>query len=52
MDHSRWMYVIRRDTIEYLRGVEEFMDYVIEDMSQKSDQTIIFPCRDYPNLRD
>jgi hypothetical protein len=35
------MYGIRRDTIEYLRGVEEFMDYAIEDMSQKGDQTIL-----------
>jgi hypothetical protein len=37
MDHSQWMYEIRRDTIKYLRGVEEFIDYAIEDMSQTGD---------------
>jgi hypothetical protein len=35
MDRNRWMYGIRRDTIEHLRGVEEYMDYAIEYMSQK-----------------
>jgi DUF438 domain-containing protein len=45
------MYGIRRDTIEYFRGVEKFMDRAIEDMSRRGNQTIICPCRDCHNLR-
>jgi hypothetical protein len=45
------MYEIRQNTIEYLRGVEEFMDYTTEDMSQKGDEIIIYPYRDCHNLR-
>jgi Transposase-associated domain len=48
MDRSQQMYGIWRDTIEYLRGVEEFMDYAIEDMGN---QIIFYPCRDFQNLR-
>jgi Transposase-associated domain len=48
MDRSQQMYGIWQDTIEYLRGVEEFMDYAIEDMGN---QTILYPCRDFQNLR-
>jgi Transposase-associated domain len=51
MDRNRWTYESGRDTIEYLRGVEEFMDYAIEDMSKKSDKIILYPCRDCQNLR-
>jgi hypothetical protein len=35
IDRSQWMYRIRRDIIEYLRGVEEFIDCTTEDMSQR-----------------
>jgi hypothetical protein len=37
MDHSQWMYEIRWDAIEYLRGAEEFIDCATEDMSQIDD---------------
>jgi hypothetical protein len=37
MDHSRWMYGIIRDTSEYMRGVEEFLDRATEDISHGGD---------------
>jgi hypothetical protein len=49
MDRSQWMHGIRRVTIEYLRGVEKFIYYATEDMSQRGDQLILYPCRDYQN---
>jgi Transposase-associated domain len=50
MDQSQWVYGIMRDTIEYLIGVEKFMDYVIKDMCQRDDQVFFCPCRDCQNL--
>jgi Transposase-associated domain len=50
MDRSQWMYEIMRDTIEYLKGVEEFMDCATENMSQRGDQIIFCPRQNCQNL--
>jgi Transposase-associated domain len=49
MGHSQWMYGIRWDTIEYLRGVEEIIDCATKDMSQRGDQIFFCPYWDCQN---
>jgi Transposase-associated domain len=51
MDHSRWMYEIRRDTLEYVRGVDEFINCVTENMRQSMTQIILCSCRNCQNVR-
>jgi hypothetical protein len=43
MDSSRWMYGVRRDTFQYLRHIEEFLNRTIENMRQRDDQTVLCP---------
>jgi UDP-N-acetylmuramate-alanine ligase len=51
MDHRRWMYGVRRDIFQNLRGVEEFLNHAIENMRQRGDQTVLCLCRDCQNVR-
>jgi Transposase-associated domain len=50
MDRSRWMYGVRRDTFQYLRGVEEFLNHVIENMRQRGHHTVLCLYRDCQNV--
>jgi Transposase-associated domain len=45
------MYEIRHDTLEYVRGVDEFINYTTENMRQTSAQTILCLCRECQNVR-
>jgi hypothetical protein len=51
MDRNSWMYGIKRDTIEYLRGIDEFVKCAMEDMRLRGVRTLLCPCRDCQNLR-
>jgi Transposase-associated domain len=52
MDHSKWMYEMKwRYTIEYLSGVDEFMNCAINYMKSTGEQTLLCPCCDCQNLR-
>jgi Transposase-associated domain len=51
MDRSRWMYGVRREIFQYLRGVEKFLNHLIENMRQRGDQIVLCPCRDCQNIR-
>jgi Transposase-associated domain len=45
------MFGVRRDTFQYLRSVEEFLNHAIENMRQRGDQIVLYPCRDCHNVR-
>jgi Transposase-associated domain len=45
------MYGVRRDTFQYLRHIEEFLNRTIENMRQRDDQTVLCPWRDCQNVR-
>jgi Transposase-associated domain len=51
MDHNTWMYKIKWNTIEYLRGIDEFLECASEDMRNMGAQTLVCPCEDCQNLR-
>jgi hypothetical protein len=51
MDRNSWMYGIKRDTIEYLRGIDEFVKCAMEDMRLRGVRTLLCPCRECQNLR-
>jgi len=51
MDRNSWMYGIKRDTVEYLRGIDEFVKCAMEDMRLRGVRTLLCPCRDCQNLR-
>jgi Transposase-associated domain len=51
MNRNTWMYKIKRNTIEYLRGINEFLECASEDMRNRSAWTLICPCEDCQNLR-
>jgi Transposase-associated domain len=46
MDHNTWMYKIKRNTIEYLRGIDEFLECASEDMKNRGARTLVCPCED------
>jgi Transposase-associated domain len=45
------MYKIKRNTIEYLRGIDEFLECASEDMRNRSAWILICSCEDCQNLR-
>ena len=49
MDRQHWMYETRRTSNEYLRGVREFMEVAVEDMTRKGVKKLICPCVDCGN---
>jgi Transposase-associated domain len=51
MDRNTWMYKIKRNTIEYLRRIDEFLESASEDMRNRGAQTLVCPCEDCQNLR-
>jgi Transposase-associated domain len=51
MDRSGWMYEIIQDTLEYVRGVHEFINYATENMRQTRARIILCSCRDCQNVR-
>jgi Transposase-associated domain len=51
MDRNTWMYKIKRNTIKYLRGIDEFLECATEDMRNRGAQTLVCPCEDCQNLR-
>jgi Transposase family tnp2/Transposase-associated domain len=51
MDRNTWMYKIKRNTIEYLRGIDEFLECASEDMRNRGARTLVCPCEDCQNLR-
>jgi Transposase-associated domain len=44
MERNHWMYTIRQDILEYVRGVDEFINCAIENMGQTRARTILCPC--------
>jgi Transposase-associated domain len=51
MDRNTWMYKIKRNTIEYLRRIDEFLECASEDMRNRGVQTFVCSCEDCQNLR-
>jgi Transposase-associated domain len=51
MDCNTWMYKIKRNTIEYLRGIDQFLECASEDMRNRGARTLVCPCEDCQNLR-
>jgi Transposase-associated domain len=51
MDRNTLMYKIKRNTIEYLRGINEFLECASEDMRNRGARTLICPYEDCQNLR-
>jgi Transposase-associated domain len=51
MDRNTWMYKIKRNTIEYLRGIDEFLECASKDMRNRGAQTLVCSCEDCQNLR-
>ena len=49
MDRNTWMYKIKWNTIEYLRGIIEFLECALEDMRNRGAQTLVCPCEDCQN---
>jgi Transposase-associated domain len=45
------MYKIKRNTIEYLREIDEFLECATEDMRNRGARTLVCPCENYQNLR-
>jgi hypothetical protein len=41
------MYEIKRNTIEYLRETEEFLEYASKDMKKRDAQIFVCPCPNY-----
>jgi Transposase-associated domain len=50
IDHDTWMYRIKRNTIEYLRRIDEFLECASEDMRNRGAQTLVYPYQDCQNL--
>jgi Transposase-associated domain len=51
MDGNTWMYKIKMNTIEYLRGIDEFLECASENMRNRGARTVVCPCEDCQNLR-
>jgi Transposase-associated domain len=51
MERNTWMYKIKRNTIEYFRGIDEFLEFSSEDMRNRGARTLICPCEDCQNLQ-
>jgi Transposase-associated domain len=51
MDRDTWMYRIKKNIIEYLRGIDEFLECASEDMRNRGARTLICPYQDCQNLR-
>ena len=49
MDRHHWMYEIPRTTIEYWRGVEEFIKSAERFKKNEGEDSIVCPCRDCKN---
>jgi hypothetical protein len=41
MDRDTWMYRIKRNIIEYLRGIDEFLECVSENMRNRGARTLV-----------
>ncbi|KAK1364400.1 hypothetical protein POM88_039961 [Heracleum sosnowskyi] len=56
MDRHTWMYKIPRATADYIKGVEDFITYVMLYLEKKhkeegKEQMILCPCRDCNNFK-
>ena len=52
MDRHHWMYEIPRTTVEYWRGVEEFIKSAERFKKNEGEDSIVCPCRDCKNIRN
>lgn len=56
MDRHTWMYKISRNTHEYIRGVNEFIECAVENLKKKAkeqgkEDRMTCPCSDCYNLK-
>ena len=51
MDREKWMYEARRNSREYIDGVQKFMEVALEDMRKNGDEHLVCPCMDCGNTR-